>query len=138
MTGTRRCCASYTVFRASQYDGARCSLRRLPKLKDAELYQLAVEIAVVREFDEWQISRGEEPKRLLALAKRYKVDAVKIRREMEEAAKEAEGGTRKEVIQKLPTPNGSAKSAPPAKKTPAKKAPAKKAKPAAKKKAGKK
>jgi ParB/RepB/Spo0J family partition protein len=98
----------------------------LPKLREAEFMCLVVEASVIQELRSYNPG---EPVKLLALAKRYKVDAAKIRREMEESAKEAEGGTRREVIKKLPTLNQAKKSAP-AKRTAPKKATAK---PAAKK-----
>ncbi len=95
----------------------------LPKMPDAEINRMAIEALAMGDFCEWCIGQGE-PEDLLALAKRYKVDAVKIRAAVEKGGMEAEGGTRKEV------------KAAPAKKSTAKKAPVKKA--AAKKKGGKK
>lgn len=97
----------------------------LPKMPNEEINRLVVEVGVICDFDEYQLD--EEPEALLAVAKRYKVDAAKIRREMEDAAKEAEGGTRREVAKQQP-------AAAPVKRAPAKKATSKKtaAKPAAK------
>jgi ParB family chromosome partitioning protein len=112
----------------------------LPKLSERDIFQLAVEATVIHELEDYDTARS--PEALLAAAKRYKVDAAKIRRDMEEAAKAAEGGKRREVT---PKDTGVADDAPlsakgkrraaAAKKALAKKPAAKKAaKPAAKKK----
>lgn len=97
-------------------------------LETASQLQIAKFIAaasVMDAFDESRISLADSAQSLLALAKKYKVDPLKIRRDAEK-----ELGTAKEV-EKAPTA--------PAKKPAAKKAASKpKAKPAKKKKAGKK
>ena len=80
----------------------------LPKLKDAELARLVVETAVVSELEVFEASRPAEG--LLALAKRYKVDAEKIRKEAAKPSPEsAEDPTLpkspKDAIRKLPALN---------------------------------
>jgi ParB family chromosome partitioning protein len=90
----------------------------LPGLSEAELHKLVVEIPLMDDFEEGSLIH-ESPKRLLDAARRYKVDAAKIRRQTEEALKAAEGGTRREVEK----PFGPAKE----KRTPAKKKAAAKA-----------
>lgn len=111
------------------YRAPRALEEALPKLKEHELFQLVVEAAVIEELGDWRTD--EEPKALLALAKRYKVDTAKIRRDLEEAAKAAAGDTRREVTpadtgEGKPAKQKPAKKAAPAKKPAAKKAPAKK------------
>ena len=88
-------------------DWTRASMQ---KLSPANLARLVVLIAIADDFDEWTFSRGCE--QLMAAAKRYGVNAAKIRADAEKAAKEAEGGTRKEVIGQLPAVNGQEKSDP--------------------------
>jgi hypothetical protein len=91
-------------------------------MSELELCRLAVELPIAEDLGEWSIERGAEPNRLLDLAKRYKVDAAKIRKQTEDKLKEAEGGTRREVEKKPVTPPAKAAKAASAKKAPAKKA----------------
>jgi hypothetical protein len=56
-----------------------------------------LEIPVAEEFAEYYATH--EPEGLLALAKRFKVDAAKIRREKEDELMETEGGKREEVVE---------------------------------------
>lgn len=133
-------CSFHGIEAANSQAGDDALLALLPKLPEPALFQILLETTVVDEFDDWQLHR--DPEKLYALAKRYKVDAGKIRREIEEPAKETLGGTRKAVINKLPAleVTKTAKKAP-VKATPAKKAATvKKAtpKPAVKKAKGKK
>jgi ParB/RepB/Spo0J family partition protein len=125
----------------SRYDNFRLEQITpvVKKMGDRELAQLLLAILLSAEVD---CGTPCSDITLDVAAKRYKVDAAKIRSEMEKAAKEAEGGTRREVIGKLPALNkveskaAAAKKAAPAKKTavPAKKvAPKKPAKKAGKK-----
>jgi ParB/RepB/Spo0J family partition protein len=96
-------------------------------LSDAQAARLVVLLAIMNDFDEWSLNHGCDA--LHAAAKRYGVDVAKIR----DKAKEAEGGTRKEVLKKLPALGEKPKAAP-AKKAAAKKSvPAKKAAPVKKK-----
>lgn len=97
-------------------------LKHLPRMPDADIIRLALVLPCVDEFDERALAKNAPAPTLMGLAKRFKVDAVKIRRQIEEAAKEAEGGTRREVEKP-----SKAKAPAPAKKKPA---PVKKAKPA--------
>ena len=64
---------------------------------DADLFRLIVEISLSGDFTADNIRRKEPAETLPAAAKRYKVDAVKIRFQAEEQLKEAEGGARREV-----------------------------------------
>lgn len=59
----------------------------LPAMSNVEIKRAAVEISVISDFDTYRLD--DEPEALLALARRYEVDADKIRREMEDAAKAA-------------------------------------------------
>ena len=86
--------------------------RVLAKLSDAEIYQLAVELPLLDDLEEYRITDEAPPTLLLAAAKRYKVDAAKLRKEIESGGADA--------------PKPTAATAPPAKKAAA---------PAAKKKA---
>jgi ParB family chromosome partitioning protein len=88
----------------------------LPKWKDAELVRLALELSVAHEMTEWALDRPASD--LLALARRHKVDAAKIRAGMESPEKGAEAGQSEKKVKKAS-----------AKKTPAKKAAARKAPP---------
>lgn len=121
------------AFRASQNvwdDAPFIAMRKaLMSLPAEEMLRLAIELPLVNEFDSGAIQRNETPVKLMYLARSSGVDAVKIRRETEEAAKNASGGKRKEVkppaAKKQPAakPKAAAKPAP---KKAAKKAPAKK------------
>lgn len=66
--------------------------KALSKLSDLDIYRMAVLLPLFDELDPFQLERPAEL--LLAAAKRYKVDAGKIRREIEEAAKTEEGDRR--------------------------------------------
>ncbi len=107
-------CRLHGIKFATEWSACEDLVAALPKMPDMEINRLVVEVTVVDELDDWQLDR--QPTDLLALAKRYKVDAAKIRRDMEEAGKEAEGGTREEVGKPA-----AAKKAAKAKKAPAKK-----------------
>jgi ParB family chromosome partitioning protein len=105
-------------------------------LPDAQFAKLCVLAVLADDLDDLAIGHGCDA--LHAAAKRYGVDVQAIRKR----AMEAEGGTRKEVVAKLPTLGQTGKAAKAAhlpalkKSAAAKKAPAKKAaKPAPKKKA---
>lgn len=76
----------------------------LHKLADVKIARLAVISCVAGDMEEWNLGRGMD--KLNSAAKRYGVDPLKIR-----AA--AEGGTRKQVVAKLPTLNEGAKKAAP-------------------------
>ena len=98
-------------------------------LSEDRLARLVFLAFVARDCEDYALGRGMEL--LKSAAKRYGVDPLKIRAELE-------GGTRREVIAKLPAANASAKKAPAAKAGKAavkKSAPVKKA---AAKKGGKK
>lgn len=101
--------------------GAKPGARGLSMLKLTELQvaRLVVIHAVSRDFDDYVIGRGMD--RLKDLASRYGVDAAAIRKQASAV---------KDVIHKLPTLDGSKKTAPPKKAAPkkasAKKQPAKK------------
>jgi ParB family chromosome partitioning protein len=117
----------------------------VPKMSDVEFFRLAFEVTVAEDLDHWAIERNNPPSAIFALARRFKVDAVKIRTEVEDSSKAAEGGTRREVekpdspakatsAKKADAPAKKANSKTPAKTAPAKKpAPKKKAAPAKKK-----
>lgn len=61
----------------------------LSELRDAEIFQLAVEVPLLEELRDWNVRRKPNPELLLAAAKRYKVDPVKIRKQVEDAASAA-------------------------------------------------
>lgn len=105
----------YAVAGASQAMAAA-----MPKMKEPELFAVVLEATIAEELGEHHVD--QEPRGLLALAKRYRIDAAKIRLQVESGAKEAEGGTRREV------PKKKASAVPKAKKASVKKA---KGKPAA-------
>lgn len=65
------------------------------KLSPANLAKLIVIVVVCGDLEEWTFSRGCDD--LMAAAKRYGVNAARIRSDAEKKAAEAEGGTRKEV-----------------------------------------
>ncbi len=67
----------------NSYQGNQAIEIAIPKMSEAELFQLAVELPVMEELKGWAITRNESPARLLALAKRHKVDAAKIRADIE-------------------------------------------------------
>ena len=85
------------------YEAGKKLADALPKMGDLEFTRLIIELSVIEEFDPWAMGRGRQADKLTALAKRFKVDAVKIRADIENAQKEAEGGgTRREVEKKWP------------------------------------
>lgn len=59
------------------------------KMSNAEIFQIAVTLPLLDELQEWSPQRNEKPEALLAAAKRYKVDAAKIRLQVEGAAAKA-------------------------------------------------
>lgn len=84
----------------------------LSKLRDVEIFQMAVMLPLLDELDDFKLDK--KPELLLSAAKRYKVDSAKIRIQIESAGKKAAAAP--EV----------AKPAPPVKKAAAKKPAAKK------------
>jgi ParB family transcriptional regulator, chromosome partitioning protein len=88
------------AFKEHQSYEAFC--QALPNLKEPEVFQLAVEVTVIHELEGWPWNRPATA--LLALAKRYKVDAAKIRKEAEEAAKATEVGQREVPKPSTPAP----------------------------------
>ena len=57
-----------------------------------------MEVSLSDDFDTYGIASKEPASDLMLIARRYKVDAVKIRAQAEEQLKEAEGGTRRAVV----------------------------------------
>jgi ParB family transcriptional regulator, chromosome partitioning protein len=99
------------------YEASRKLLAALPKMAPRAISDLAIEFSVLQEFDEYAMDRT--PVLLSALAKRYKVDAAKVRATVEGERKAAAGQVAgKSAKVKVPA----------AKKASAKKAPAKKGK----------
>lgn len=113
------------------YLGGEQLKKVLAGLRDAEIFQLAVELPLLEDLQDFRIN--QEPEILLAGAKRYKVDATKIRIQMETAAKAPAAASESKPL---------SDKKPPVVPPPSKKAAAKKKaaapKPAAKKKAAKK
>lgn len=104
--------------------------KALPSLSAMEMNRLVLELPITDELDNVSLHRKDPPVKLLELARSYRVDAAKIRAELE-------GGTRREVqpdpAEKKKTPAAKKKAVakkPAPKKAAAKKAVAKKAKPA--------
>jgi hypothetical protein len=77
-------------FKAYLSDDRRAEL--LAKRRDIEIYQMAVIAPLLSEFSHYRILSGK-PELLLAAAKRYKVDAAKIRIQVETAAAKAKTAT---------------------------------------------
>jgi len=103
----------------SPYDAGSRLGKAVPAMGALEFARLIFEVAVASEFDEYATDKPAE--KLNSLAKRFKVDFAKIRTDAETAAKEAEGGTRREVEKPADS-----KPNPPAKKKAAAKAATKK------------
>jgi hypothetical protein len=73
-------------------------VKAVPKMGELEFVRLVMELPIAGELDPWEIAWQRcSDEGILALAKRHKVDAVKIRADIEEKRKVAEGGTRREV-----------------------------------------
>jgi ParB family chromosome partitioning protein len=72
--------------------------KAIPSMPEVELYHLALAVTVSEDFDPWRVRGSKQaPAQLLALARRFKVDPVKIRGQIEDEQMEAQGGKRREV-----------------------------------------
>lgn len=100
------------------YLGGEALQKVLGGLRDQEIFQLTVELPLLEELADWNIQRGKEPELLLAGAKRYKVDAAKIRIQVESAANKTPAAPSAPPADKKPlvVPPPTSKKAAPAKK----------------------
>lgn len=96
----------------------------LAKLRDVDVFQLAVEVPLMEDFSQYRLI-NKPAERLLAAAKRYKVDAQKIRIQVEGAAKKPPVAAAAKKAETSPAQAAAAKKKAPAKAAAKKKAKAK-------------
>lgn len=88
--GLAEICAQHGI-KFQKFREGESLAKALAGMADVDLFRVAVEVAVADDLDQFeirdQLSKRHQPELLLAAAKRYKVDAAKIRKEVEASEK---------------------------------------------------